>query len=234
MCRNRPRLRRPPDQILSAQSSAWPGLEGTTSTQIEEDPHRVKQSRIRYNATSAKRPALGQPIMCSTGSISRCGFSHVAQAVMSWPNRTETDRQAGARLAETIERIRWRLWHGKVRRALDLIAETAVTMDATADHMEPMTAAGRKVARILADLEELIFAAATNGIAFSRLPSTQRSSPTLAATPAGSVPSSDRTGVRAASRSAVASTGRRQSAGGSRFRARPGSAPFGRPSPSPT
>jgi hypothetical protein len=38
MCRNRPRLRRPADQILSAQSSAWPSWEGTTSTQIEEDP----------------------------------------------------------------------------------------------------------------------------------------------------------------------------------------------------
>jgi hypothetical protein len=35
---------------------------------------------------------------------------HVAQAATSWPDATEVDRQAGARLAETIERIRWRLW----------------------------------------------------------------------------------------------------------------------------
>jgi hypothetical protein len=28
------------------------------------------------------------------------------------------------------ERIRWRLWHGKVRRSLGLIAETIVTVDA--------------------------------------------------------------------------------------------------------
>lgn len=40
-------------------------------------------------------------------------------------------------------------------------------------------------------------------------------------------------GVRVASRSAAASTGWRRNAFGSRFRARPGSAPFGRPSPSP-
>jgi hypothetical protein len=81
---------------------------------------------------------------------------HVAQATMGWPDATETDRQAGARLAETIERIRWGLWHGQVKRALDLIAETVVTMDAAADHTEPMTAAGRKVARLLRDLETYV------------------------------------------------------------------------------
>jgi hypothetical protein len=81
---------------------------------------------------------------------------HVAQAAMSWPDTTETDRQAGARLAETIERIRWRLWHGQVKRALDLIAETVATVDATADHAEPMTAAGRKVAHLLGDLETYV------------------------------------------------------------------------------
>jgi hypothetical protein len=49
---------------------------------------------------------------------------HVAQAARGWPDGTQSDRQAGARLAETIERTRWRLWHGQVRRALDLIDET--------------------------------------------------------------------------------------------------------------
>jgi hypothetical protein len=81
---------------------------------------------------------------------------HVAQPAMSWPDTTETDRQAGARLAETIERIRWRLWHGQVKRALDLIAETVATVDATADQAEPMTAAGRKVARLLGDPETYV------------------------------------------------------------------------------
>ena len=80
----------------------------------------------------------------------------VAQAAMSWPDTTKTARQAGARLNETIERIRWRLWHGQVKRALDLIAEAVATVDATADHTEPMTAAGRKVARLLGDLETYV------------------------------------------------------------------------------
>jgi hypothetical protein len=74
---------------------------------------------------------------------------HVAQAAMSWPDATETDRQASALLAETIERIRWRLWHGQVRRALDLIAETVVTVDAAAGHTEPRT-------RLLGDLETYV------------------------------------------------------------------------------
>jgi hypothetical protein len=81
---------------------------------------------------------------------------HVAHAAKSWPDATETDRQAGARLAETIERIRWRLWHGQVRRALDLIGETVIIMDATADDTPPMVAAARKVARLLGDLETYV------------------------------------------------------------------------------
>jgi len=43
-------------------------------------------------------------------------IQHVAQAAMSWPDASAEDRKAGASLAETIERIKWRLWHGQVRR----------------------------------------------------------------------------------------------------------------------
>jgi hypothetical protein len=45
-------------------------------------------------------------------------------------------------------------WSGP--RALDLIAETVVTVDATADQTEPGTAAGRKAARLLGDLETYV------------------------------------------------------------------------------
>lgn len=37
---------------------------------------------------------------------------HVAQAVKSWPDITVGDREGGVRLTKTVERIRWRLWHG--------------------------------------------------------------------------------------------------------------------------
>jgi hypothetical protein len=42
---------------------------------------------------------------------------HVAQAAMGWPDASAEDRKAGASLAETIERIRWRLmaWTGQAR-----------------------------------------------------------------------------------------------------------------------
>jgi len=81
---------------------------------------------------------------------------HVAQAATSWPNATEIDRQAGAPLTGTIERIRWRLWHGQVKRALDLIAETVVVVDTATDDMSATAAAARKVARLLGDLETYV------------------------------------------------------------------------------
>ena len=59
-------------------------------------------------------------------------------------------------LSETIERIRWRLWHGQVKRALDLIAETIVTVDVAADDKSPIAATARKVVRLLSDLDTYV------------------------------------------------------------------------------
>jgi hypothetical protein len=76
-------------------------------------------------------------------------IQHVAQAAKSWPDASAEDRKAGTSLAETIERIRWRLWHGQVRRGLELIGETMATLQAAAEIASPATAAARKVARLL-------------------------------------------------------------------------------------
>ncbi len=81
---------------------------------------------------------------------------HVAQAAKSWPDAAENDCRAGTGLAETIERIRWRLWHGQVRCALNFIAETVATMDVAADDKSPIAAAARKVARLLGELETYV------------------------------------------------------------------------------
>jgi hypothetical protein len=81
---------------------------------------------------------------------------HVAQTAKSWPDVTETDRQAGVRLADTIERIRWRLWHGQVRRALDLIGEALVTVDAMDNDTPTIARAARKVTRLLSELETYV------------------------------------------------------------------------------
>jgi hypothetical protein len=77
---------------------------------------------------------------------------HVAQAAKSWSDATESDRRAGAGLAKTIERIRWRLWHGQVKRALDLIGETVITVVAAADDKSPIAVAACKVTRLLGEL----------------------------------------------------------------------------------
>jgi hypothetical protein len=56
--------------------------------------------------------------------------------------------QTGAGLAETIDRIRWRLWHGQGARALDLIGETLVTLDDVANAEGVAAVAARKVASV--------------------------------------------------------------------------------------
>ena len=80
-------------------------------------------------------------------------IQHVGQAAMSWPDASAKDRKAGASLAEMVERIKWRLWHGQVRRGLDLIAETMATLEATAEAASPATL---KVTRLLGELETYV------------------------------------------------------------------------------
>ena len=78
---------------------------------------------------------------------------HVAQAAKGWPAGTPGEREDGARLAEAVERIRWRLWHGQVQRALDLIGETLARLDAMTE-AAPVAAA--KVAALLRGLEAYV------------------------------------------------------------------------------
>ncbi len=83
-------------------------------------------------------------------------IQHVDQAVKSWADTTADDRQTGAGLVKTIDRIRWRLWHGQGARAFDLIGETLVTVDDVANGEGVAAVAARKVARLLRDLEKYI------------------------------------------------------------------------------
>jgi hypothetical protein len=77
-------------------------------------------------------------------------------AGMKYDQLERINSQAGTRLVKTIERIRWRLWHGQIRRALDLIAETVTIAAPTADDIPPTVAAVRKVTRLLGDLETYV------------------------------------------------------------------------------
>jgi hypothetical protein len=58
---------------------------------------------------------------------------HVAQAAKGWPTGTPGECEDNARLIDAVEHIRWRLWHGQVQRALDLIRETLAWLEGMAD-----------------------------------------------------------------------------------------------------
>ena len=83
-------------------------------------------------------------------------IQHVDQTAKSWPDVSADDRMTGAALVDIIDRIRWRLWHGQVARALDLIGETLVTLDGVANDKDLAAVAARKVARLLRDLETYV------------------------------------------------------------------------------
>jgi hypothetical protein len=70
-------------------------------------------------------------------------IQHVAHTAKGWPDATAGDCRTAADLTDTIERIRWRLWRGQVKRALDFIGETPITLDTT------VAATGAKVACLL-------------------------------------------------------------------------------------
>ena len=80
-------------------------------------------------------------------------IQHVTQTAKAWPADTPADCEAGARLVDAVERTRWRLWHGQVQRALELIAETLAWLEGMAG-TAPSTAA--KVTTLLRGLETYV------------------------------------------------------------------------------
>jgi hypothetical protein len=83
-------------------------------------------------------------------------IQHVAQAVKGWPDITNEDRREAARFADAVEHIRWRLWHGQVQRALDLIGDTVAALDAIAAVGSPAGATAGKVGALLRGLETYV------------------------------------------------------------------------------
>src|SRR4051794_25953300 len=80
-------------------------------------------------------------------------IQHVAQAAKGWPADTPGERADKARLADAVEHIRWRLWHGQVQRALDLIGETLTSLEGMAE--AALTAAAKATA-LLRGLETYV------------------------------------------------------------------------------
>jgi len=97
-------------------------------------------------------PALFSPGLRRSHAGSACGSGGHELA--------RRDRKRIARLVIAVprrsERIRWRLRHGQVKRVLDPIAETVVTVGVAADDKSPIAAASRKAARLLDGLETYV------------------------------------------------------------------------------
>jgi hypothetical protein len=83
-------------------------------------------------------------------------IQHAAQCVKSWPAARADECQKGADLADIVEHIRWRLWHGQVRRALDLIGETLLPLNAMAEMNSMIGRAACKVVQALVALETYV------------------------------------------------------------------------------
>src|SRR3984885_7501502 len=84
-------------------------------------------------------------------------IQHVAQTVKGWPDATAEDRQEGARLADIVDQhIRWRLWHGQVQRALDLIGDTLDPLEPIASGSSRAAAPAAKLAGVLRSLETYV------------------------------------------------------------------------------
>ena len=79
---------------------------------------------------------------------------HVAQAVLGWATAMPAATERTTTLADTVSRIRWRLWHGQTERALTLIGDTLSELDALSEAADDRQA--RKVATLLRALETYV------------------------------------------------------------------------------
>ena len=81
---------------------------------------------------------------------------HVTQTARSWPRGTQEDLQHGDLLAKTIDRIRWRLWHGRPQGALDLIAELLEELETPKRQIQLTAVYIKKLTGVLRDLETYV------------------------------------------------------------------------------
>ena len=81
---------------------------------------------------------------------------HVTQTARSWPRGTKEDLQHGDLLAKKIDRIRWRLWHGRPQGALDLIAEILEELEMPKRQIQLTAVYIKKLTGVLRDLETYV------------------------------------------------------------------------------
>jgi hypothetical protein len=81
---------------------------------------------------------------------------HVTQTARSWPRGTEEDLQHGDLLAKKIDRIRWRLWHGRPQGAPDLIDEILEELETPNRQIQLTAVYIKKLTGVLRDLETYV------------------------------------------------------------------------------
>jgi hypothetical protein len=81
---------------------------------------------------------------------------HAAQCASGWPNATVRGRRDGARFADAVEHIRWRLWHGQTGRALSLIQRTLTAVKAKADGKNAAARSAAKLTKAMIALETYV------------------------------------------------------------------------------
>ena len=109
---------------------------------------------------------------------------HVAQCASGWPNATVRARRDGARFADAVKHIRWRLWHGQTERALRLIQRTLAGVEAKRTGKTAAARPATKLTKVLIALEtyvsglaDLILITRWRGWTTSRSPRRQRRAP---------------------------------------------------------
>jgi hypothetical protein len=78
------------------------------------------------------------------------------QTARSWPRGTKEDLRQGDLFAKKIERIRWRLWHGRPQGALDLIDEILKELETPKRQMPLTTSYLKKLRGVLRELETYV------------------------------------------------------------------------------
>jgi hypothetical protein len=81
---------------------------------------------------------------------------HAAQCAGGWPDGTVSARRDGARFADAVEHIRWRLWHGQTGRALHLIQRTLSAVKAKAKGKTTAARSAAKLVKALLALERYV------------------------------------------------------------------------------
>jgi hypothetical protein len=83
-------------------------------------------------------------------------IQHAAQCACGWPAATARGRRDGARFADAVEHIRWRLWHGQTERALHLIQRTLAAVGAKAEQKKMAARSAAKLMKALTALETYV------------------------------------------------------------------------------